>query len=229
MLGNAFVSGIKSVAGTLPESYRRELNNETNSQKGGLEMRAEILKAVEAASEYERLSKALVVGSSKSRAPRDIDGNVVGAPIMAFFDASKGSVFFRTQDENGDPWGFDFPLAVAEALSFALADLLGTFETLPADRIEALKAELKAEKTASSYWAGETASSSNERDRFKAEKKILLDKIEEKDRRLAELEHFVLSVYGLWATDRPDLVFDPKRILFEIKPPESPKAEEVAQ
>jgi len=140
-----------------------------------------------------------------------------------------------------------------------LADLLGTFETLPVERIEALKAELRAEKTASTYWAEENAANSNERDRLKAEKKILLDKIEEhkseiKDlrdavrmsermlgepgfknfisKRLAELEHFAASVSGLWATDRKDLVDQSlfeDSILFKIEPPKDPQAEGVKE
>lgn len=35
--------------------------------------------------------------------------------------------------------------------------------------------------------------------------------------RVKELEHHRDTTVGLWATDRPDLIDDPKKLLFEIK------------
>jgi hypothetical protein len=35
--------------------------------------------------------------------------------------------------------------------------------------------------------------------------------------RVKNLEHYKTTTLGLWATDRPDLVNDPKNIMFEIK------------
>ena len=35
--------------------------------------------------------------------------------------------------------------------------------------------------------------------------------------KIAELKHHKDSTCGLWATDRPDLISDPKKIMFEIK------------
>jgi len=32
-----------------------------------------------------------------------------------------------------------------------------------------------------------------------------------------ELEHYKDTTVGLWATDRPDFVYDPKNILFRLK------------
>ena len=34
---------------------------------------------------------------------------------------------------------------------------------------------------------------------------------------IKELRHFRDTVIGLWATDRPDLVDDPQKIMFQIK------------
>lgn len=35
--------------------------------------------------------------------------------------------------------------------------------------------------------------------------------------RVKNLEHHKVTTVGLWATDRPDLIDDPKKLLFEIK------------
>ena len=189
-------------------------------------MKQEILNAIKLAEEIAEKKGKLVVGTGISRVPKDSEGNIFGSPIMVHFDAGKGFVFFRISDEHGDPWGFEVALPVAEALGLALNDLLGLFDSVEAEEIAQLKKAISELTKAADYWAAENAANSNERDRLKAEKKILLDKIEEKDRRLAELEHFAASVSGLWATDRKDLVDNSlfeDSILFKIEPPEAKK------
>jgi hypothetical protein len=189
-------------------------------------MKPEILKAIKLAEEIAEKKGKLVVGTDRSRVPQDSEGNPTAAPIMIHFDAGKNIVFFRTSDEEGEPWGFEVALPVAEALGLALNDLLGLFDGVEAEEIAQLKKEISELTKAADYWAAENAANSNDLDRLKAEKKILLEKIEEEDRRLAELENFAASVSGLWATDRPDLIGRVnvgEDVLFKIEPPEASK------
>jgi endonuclease YncB( thermonuclease family) len=41
--------------------------------------------------------------------------------------------------------------------------------------------------------------------------------VPEASERVKNLEHHKATTVGLWATDRPDLIHDPKELLFEIK------------
>ena len=52
-----------------------------------------------------------------------------------------------------------------------------------------------------------------EKDEYKQEWIFVLDASE----RVKNLEHHKATTVGLWATDRPDLIDDPKKLLFEIK------------
>ena len=52
-----------------------------------------------------------------------------------------------------------------------------------------------------------------EKDEYKQEWTFVPDASE----RIKNLEHHKATTVGLWATDRPDLIDDPKKILFEIK------------
>ena len=52
-----------------------------------------------------------------------------------------------------------------------------------------------------------------EKDEYKKEWSFVPDAIE----RVKNLEHHKTTTVGLWATDRPDLIDDPKKLLFEIK------------
>jgi hypothetical protein len=51
---------------------------------------------------------------------------------------------------------------------------------------------------------------------FFKSKKELID-YEKYQRKIDELQYFKDSTIGLWATDRPDLIKDPKKVMFEIK------------
>ena len=51
------------------------------------------------------------------------------------------------------------------------------------------------------------------RDKYKKEWSFVPDASE----RVKKLEHHKVTTVGLWATDRPDLIDDPKELLFEIK------------
>jgi hypothetical protein len=51
---------------------------------------------------------------------------------------------------------------------------------------------------------------------FFKSKKELFD-YEKYQRKIDELQYFKDSTIGLWATDRPDLIKDPKKVMFEIK------------
>ena len=50
------------------------------------------------------------------------------------------------------------------------------------------------------------------KDDYSTEWKFVSDASE----RISKLEHFRDTTIGLWATDRPDLIDDPKKLLFEI-------------
>ena len=52
----------------------------------------------------------------------------------------------------------------------------------------------------------------NQKDEYCAEWIFVPDASE----RISKLEHFRDTTIGLWATDRPDLIDDPKKLLFEI-------------
>ena len=52
-----------------------------------------------------------------------------------------------------------------------------------------------------------------EKDEYKQEWTFVPDPSE----RVKNLEHHKVTTVGLWATDRPDLIEDPKKLLFEIK------------
>lgn len=52
-----------------------------------------------------------------------------------------------------------------------------------------------------------------EKDEYKQEWTFVPDASE----RVKNLEHHKATTVGLWATDRPDLIDDPKKLLFEIK------------
>jgi hypothetical protein len=52
-----------------------------------------------------------------------------------------------------------------------------------------------------------------EKDEYKQEWTFVPDASE----RVKNLEHHKATTVGLWATDRPDLINDPKKLLFEIK------------
>ena len=52
-----------------------------------------------------------------------------------------------------------------------------------------------------------------EKDEYKKEWSFVPDASE----RVKNLEHHKTTTVGLWATDRPDLIDDPKKLLFEIK------------
>ena len=52
-----------------------------------------------------------------------------------------------------------------------------------------------------------------EKDEYKQEWIFVPDASE----RVKNLEHHKTTTVGLWATDRPDLIDDPKKLLFEIK------------
>jgi len=52
-----------------------------------------------------------------------------------------------------------------------------------------------------------------EKDEYKKEWSFVPDTSE----RVKNLEHHKTTTVGLWATDRPDLIDDPKKLLFEIK------------
>lgn len=45
----------------------------------------------------------------------------------------------------------------------------------------------------------------------------LINLIAEKDLLIKELQHYKDTTVGLWATDRPDMVQDPKKIMFQLK------------
>lgn len=199
-------------------------------------MRAEILQAIKAAALIEEQKSKLVVGTGISRVPKDSEGNSFGSPIMTHFDAGKGLVFFRVSDEQGDPWGFEVALPVAEALGLALNDLLGLFDAVESEKIASLEADLAATAGAANYFAGEKESL-EKRLEFKSGECSFLqtqiaanqEQIDELLRlrlRVEELEHFAASVSGLYATDRPDLVDQSLLndvVLFKIEPPEAKK------
>jgi hypothetical protein len=48
--------------------------------------------------------------------------------------------------------------------------------------------------------------------------KIIISKNKYKKykKQIKELQHFKDTVIGLWATDRPDLIDDPEKIMFQI-------------
>lgn len=189
-------------------------------------MKKEILQAIAAAARIEEEKKSLLVGTGISRIPKDSEGNLFGSPIMIHFDGGRGSVFFRASDEEGDPFGFEFPLPVAEALLLALNDLLGTFDGAEAEKVAEMEAEIKSQKAAAKYWADEFEAKGEKLARSIAFKKELLAEIEMKNKRLADLEHFAASVSGLYATDRPDIVDQSLLndvVLFKIEPPEAEK------
>jgi hypothetical protein len=175
-------------------------------------MRAEILQAIKAAALIEEQKSKLVVGTGRSRVPKDSEGNPTAAPIMIHFDAGKGSVFFRTSDDEGEPWGFEFPLPVAEALGLALNDLIGLFDAVESEKVASLEADVAASAAAANYFA--------------EEKEIAEKKLEAATKRIEAFEHFSASVSGLWATDRPDLIGRVnvgEDVLFKIEPPEVSK------
>jgi hypothetical protein len=208
-------------------------------------MKSEILQAIKAAALIEEQKSKLVVGTGISRVPKDSEGNIFGSPIMVHFDAGKGLVFFRISDEQGDPWGFEVALPVAEALGLALNDLLGLFDSVEAEKIYSLEADLSATASAANYFAEEKEILEKKIEEQKSEIKDLRDALKMSERmigepgfknfiskRLAELEHFAARVSGLWATDRPDLVDQSLLndvVLFKIEPPEDPKSEEVTE
>lgn len=179
-------------------------------------MRAEILKAIEAAKVIEEQKAKLVVGSGISRVPKDSEGNIFGSPIMVHFDAGKGVVFFRVPDEDGDPYGFEISLPVAEALGLALNDLLGLFDSVETEEMEQLKKAVSILKENSRYFSDENKIK-------QAEINGLNDLLEIRNRQLAELEYFAASVSGLYATDRPDLIDGNRVLLFKIEPTEAKK------
>jgi len=45
----------------------------------------------------------------------------------------------------------------------------------------------------------------------------LINMIAGKDLLIKELQHYKDTTVGLWATDRPDLIQDTKKILFQLK------------
>ena len=199
-------------------------------------MKSEILQAIKAAALIEEQKSKLVVGTGISRVPKDSEGNIFGSPIMVHFDAGKNLVFFRISDEEGDPWGFEFPLDVAEALTWALNDLLGIFDECQAGKIEALEVDLATTAGAANYFAGEKENLEKRLELKSGECSFLqtqiaasqeqIDELLRLRLRVEELEHFAASVSGLYATDRQDLVdqslFEDK-ILFKIEPPEAKK------
>lgn len=199
-------------------------------------MRAEILQAIKAAALIEEQKSKLVVGTEISRVPKDSEGNIFASPIMVHFDAGRGSVFFRASDEEGEPFGFEFPLPVAEALSLALNDLLGLFDSVEAEKVASLEADLAATAAAANYFAEEKAIlekrlefKSGECSFFQTEIAANQERNDELLRlrlRVEELEHFAANVSGLYATDRPDLVDQSllsDAVLFKIEPPEAKK------
>lgn len=199
-------------------------------------MRAEISKAIEAAKVIEEQKAKLVVGSGISRVPKDSEGNIFGSPIMTHFDAGKGVVFFRVPDEDGDPYGFEISLPVAEALGLALNDLLGLFDFVESEKVATLETDLAATAGAANYFAGEKESLEKRLELKSGECSFLqtqiaanqeqIDEILRLRLRVEELEHFAASVSGLYATDRPDLVDQSLLndvVLFKIEPPEAKK------
>lgn len=199
-------------------------------------MRAEISKAIEAAKVIEEQKAKLVVGSGISRVPKDSEGNIFGSPIMTHFDAGKNLVFFRISDEEGDPWGFEVALPVAEALGLALNDLLGLFDAVESEKIYSLEADVAASASAANYFAEEKNRlekalefKSGELSFLQTQLAANQEQIDELLRlrlRVEELEHFAASVSGLYATDRPDLVDQSllsDAVLFKIEPPEAKK------
>ena len=199
-------------------------------------MKQEILNAIKLAEEIAEKKGKLVVGTGRNRVPQDSEGNPTGAPIMIHFDASKNLVFFRVSNEEGDPWGFEFPLDVAEALTWALNDLLGIFDECQAGKIEALEVDLATTAGAANYFAEEKNRLEKALE-FKSGEVYFLqtqiaanqEQIDELLRlrlRVEELEHFAASVSWLYATDRPDLVDQSLLndvVLFKIEPPEAKK------
>lgn len=199
-------------------------------------MRAEISKAIEAAKVIEEQKAKLVVGTGISRVPKDSEGNIFGYPIMTHFDAGKNLVFFRISDEEGDPWGFEVALPVAEALGLALNDLLELFDFVESEKVASLEADLAATAGAANYFAGENESLEKRLELKSGECSFLqtqiaanqeqIDELLRLRLRVEELEHFAASVSGLYATDRPDLVDQSllnDDVLFKIEPPEAKK------
>ena len=178
-------------------------------------MKQEILNAIKLAEEIAEKKGKLVVGAGRNRVPQDSEGNPTGAPIMIHFDASKNLVFFRVSNEEGDPWGFEFPLDVAEALTWALNDLLGIFDECQAGKIEALEKALEFKSGEVSFLQTQIAANQEQ-----------IDELLRLRLRVEELEHFAAIVSGLYATDRPDLVDQSLLndvVLFKIEHPEAKK------
>lgn len=199
-------------------------------------MKQEILNAIKAAALIEEQKSKLIVGTGVSRVPKDSEGNIFGSPIMVHFDAGRGLVFFRISDEEGDPWGFEVALPVAEALTLALNDLLGIFDECQAGKIEALEVDLATTAGAANYFADEKANLEKLLEFKSGEVSFLqtqiaadqeqIDELLRLRLRVEELEHFAASVSGLYATDRPDLVDQSLLndvVLFKIEPPEAKK------
>jgi len=198
-------------------------------------MKQEILNAIKLAEEIAEKKGKLVVGTGRSRVPQDSEGNPTAAPIMIHFDAGKNIVFFRTSDEEGEPWGFEFPLEVAEALGLALNDLLGLFDAVESEKVASLEADLAATAGAANYFAGEKESLEKRLELKSGECSFLqtqiaanqeqIDELLRLRLRVEELEHFAATVSGLYATDRPDLVDQSllDDVLFKIEPPEAKK------
>lgn len=199
-------------------------------------MRAEILKAIEAAKVIEEQKAKLVVGTGISRIPKDSEGNIFGSPIMTHFDAGKNLVFFRISDEECDPLGFEVALPVAEALGLALNDLLGLFDAVESEKIASLEADIAAKVWTANYFAVENESLEKRLELKSGECSFLqtqiaanqeqIDELLRLRLRVEELEHFAASVSGLYATDRPDLVDQSLLndvVLFKIEPPEAKK------